>query len=126
MKFKDRLVFKIVVPLLAITLVGLVALYFIISSSTSRTILEDEEKSLTHKFNMMNKVVSDDMNELVEDLKNLGSSPIDIDINSGVRTQRYLQSLVSSLDVDTVSGKYPPKTNSHNGVDSIPETTPLS
>ena len=103
MKFKDRLVFKIVVPLLAITLVGLVALYFIISASTSRTILEDEEKNLTHKFNMMNKVVSDDMNELVEDLKNLGSSPIDIDINSGVRTQRYLQSLVSSLDVDNVA-----------------------
>ena len=99
MKIKDKLVFNIVVPLLAITLVGLVALYFIISSSTSRTILEDEEKSLTHKFNMMNKVVSDDMNDLVDELKNLGKTQIDIDINSGVRTQRYLQSLVSTLDV---------------------------
>ena len=103
MKIKDKLVFNIVVPLLAITLVGLVALYFIISSSTSRTILEDEEKSLTHKFNMMNKVVSDDMNDLVDELKNLGKTPIDIDINSGVRTQRYLQSLVSALDVDNVA-----------------------
>ena len=103
MKFKDRLVFKIVVPLLAITLVGLVALYFIISASTSRTILEDEEKNLTHKFNMMNKVVFDDMNDLVDELKTLGKTPIDIDINSGVRTQRYLQSLVSTLDVDNVA-----------------------
>lgn len=103
MKFKDKLIFNIVVPLFAITIVGLVALFFVISASTSRAILEDEKESLTHKFNMMNKVVSDDMQSLLKDVRALQASPISIDLNSRTKTLNLLQQLAAVYAVDNVA-----------------------
>ncbi len=103
MKFKDKLIFNIVVPLFAITIVGLVALFFVISASTSRAILEDEKESLTHKFNMMNKVVADDMQSLLKDVRALQASPISIDLNSRTKTLNLLQQLAAVYAVDNVA-----------------------
>ena len=60
MKIKDKLIFNIVTPLLAITVVGLIALYFIIVSATTGAIMNDEREALATKFDMMNKVVVED------------------------------------------------------------------
>lgn len=103
MKFKDKLIFNIVVPLFTITVIGLIALYFVISASTSRAILEDEKESLTHKFNMMNKVVSDDMQILLKDVNALQASPISIDLNSRAKTSNLLQQLAAVYAVDNVA-----------------------
>ena len=66
MKIKDKLIFNIVAPLLAVTVVGLVALYFIIVSATTGAIMDDERESLAKKFNMMNKVVVEDTQQLID------------------------------------------------------------
>lgn len=103
MKFKDKLIFNIVAPLLAITVVGMVALYFIISWGTASSIAKDEEASLAHKFEMMNSIVAEDMEELIEDIVYLGSDPFDIDLSSPSRSSATLKQLASAYGIDNIA-----------------------
>ena len=103
MKTKDRLIFNIVVPLLAITVAGLVALYFIIVSATTNAIMDDEKEVLADKFNIMNNVVAEDTQELIDNINMLAESELDIDFANTTRTNRVLKQLGESFDVDNVA-----------------------
>ena len=81
----------------------MVALYFIISWGTASSIAKDEEESLSHKFEMMNSIVAEDMNDLVEDIVNLGSNPFDIDLSSPSRSSATLKQLASAYGIDNIA-----------------------
>ena len=103
MKIKDKLIFNIVAPLLAITIVGLVALYFIIVSATTGAIMDDERESLAEKFNMMNKVVVEDTQQLIDDIAMISDGGIDIDFENTTKTNLVLRQLGATFGVDNVA-----------------------
>ena len=103
MKIKDRLIFNIVVPLLAITVAGLVALYFIIINGTTNAIMDDESESLAEKFNMMNRVVVEDTQQLIDDITMLAEGGIDVDFSNVTRTNLVLKQIGATFGVDNVA-----------------------
>ena len=103
MKIKDKLIFNIVAPLLAVTVVGLVALYFIIVSATTDAIMDDERESLAKKFNMMNKVVVEDTQQLIDDIAMISDGGIDIDFENTTKTNLVLRQLGATFGVDNVA-----------------------
>ena len=103
MKIKDKLIFNIVAPLLAITVVGLVALYFIIVSATTNAIMEDEKEALAEKFNMMNKIVVEDSQQLIDDIAMLSDGGLEIDFGNTTKTNLVLRQLGATFGVDNVA-----------------------
>ena len=103
MKIKDKLIFNIVAPLLAITIVGLVALYFIIVSATTGAIMDDERESLAEKFNMMNKVVVEDTQQLIDDINMISDGGLEIDFGNATKTNFVLKQLGATFGVDNVA-----------------------
>ena len=103
MKIKDKLIFNIVAPLLAITVVGLIALYFIIVSATTGAIMEDEREALADKFNMMNKVVVEDTQQLLDNIAMLSDGGLEIDFGNTTKTNLVLRQLGATFGVDNVA-----------------------
>ena len=103
MKIKDKLIFNIVAPLFAITVVGLIALYFIIVGATTSAIMDDERESLAEKFNMMNKVVVEDTQQLIDDIAMISDGGLKIDFGNTTKTNFALKQLGSTFGVDNVA-----------------------
>lgn len=106
MKFKDKLIFNIVVPLFAITLIGLVALYFIISFVTSDSIMKSEQVSLEHKFNTMNGIVADELDELVTDVISFSNGVFSLDTSKPAELKNITERLQDMYEVDNVAVVY--------------------
>ena len=103
MKIKDKLIFNIVAPLLAITVVGLIALYFIIVSATTGAIMNDEREALATKFDMMNKVVVEDTQQLIDDINMISDGGLEIDFGNATKTNFVLKQLGATFGVDNVA-----------------------
>ena len=103
MKIKDKLIFNIVAPLLAITVVGLIALYFIIVSATTGAIMNDEREALATKFDMMNKVVVEDTQQLIDDIAMISDGGLEIDFGNATKTNFVLKQLGATFGVDNVA-----------------------
>ena len=103
MKIKDKLIFNIVTPLLAITVVGLIALYFIIVSATTGAIMNDEREALATKFDMMNKVVVEDTQQLIDDINMISDGGLEIDFGNATKTNFVLKQLGATFGVDNVA-----------------------
>ena len=101
MSRKDRLTFRIIVPILIITIIGCIILTTLLWFGTQKAITKSDEETLYHKLDLMDTVVENSSTELLEEMKFALNdlSLMSDSLTTTTATTRWLRNLCQSANL---------------------------